>query len=415
MPQDHAPQNATGSNHAARAPLAAKAREKMEQMNVEAAPLNIWLRTWANAPSQKPWFTHTALEAAGEMAQGKVAAGQMKAKPHMWKWREISPYLDRIAQIAATSDVPPVEFAERQQFLLTNPGLNGRLQVASTIRCAVSIYNPGDLARAHLHTPNASRTILSETGGYTNVEGERCEAVRGDLILTPTGAWHDHGNDGNKPVVWIDTLDWPILEFLDCIWLDEDMPAAMTDPKANVPIQHTLHASGTSQRLYAHGGMLPTFVSHNRGIGRGTSPYIHFRGADIRATLDGLKSQAGDPYEGLPIQFVNPANGAPLFTTLGFGAQMLRAGEETRLKRETSNVVYVVIEGRGQTEIAGKTYDWQENDIFVVPNYLWRRHVNNSAKDAVLYTMTDVPLLDKIGHYRAQGRGKDGKVEQLVA
>ena len=128
-----------------------------------------------------------------------------------------------------------------------------------------------------------------------------------------------------------------------------------------------------------------------------------------------MKSQAGDPYEGLPIQFVNPANGAPLFTTLGFGAQMLRAGEETRLKRETSNVVYVVIEGRGQTEIAGKTYDWQENDIFVVPNYLWRRHVNNSAKDAVLYTMTDVPLLDKIGHYRAQGRGKDGKVEQLVA
>jgi gentisate 1,2-dioxygenase len=29
---------------------------------------------------------------------------------------------------------------------------------------------------------NASRTILSERGRYTNVEGERCEAVRGDLI-----------------------------------------------------------------------------------------------------------------------------------------------------------------------------------------------------------------------------------------
>ena len=79
----------------------------------------------------------------------------------------------------------PIEFAERQQFLLTNPGLGGRLQVTNTIRCAVSIYNPGDVAPVHIHTPNASRTILSENGGYTVVEGERCAASRGDLILTP--------------------------------------------------------------------------------------------------------------------------------------------------------------------------------------------------------------------------------------
>jgi gentisate 1,2-dioxygenase len=99
--------------------------------------------------------------------------------------------------------VSPIEFAERQQFLLTNPGLGGRLQVTSTMRCAVSIYNPGDVAPVHIHTPNASRTILSEKGGYTTIEGERCEAARGDLILTPNGTWHDHGNDGSEPVVWI--------------------------------------------------------------------------------------------------------------------------------------------------------------------------------------------------------------------
>jgi len=38
----------------------------------------------------------------------------------------------------------------------------------------------------HLHSPNASRTILSDKGGYTVVEGERCTANRGDLILTRT-------------------------------------------------------------------------------------------------------------------------------------------------------------------------------------------------------------------------------------
>lgn len=400
--------------HAARAPLAAKAREAMEKLNGEAGHLAIWLRTQANAPSQKPWFTHTDAADAGQMAQGKVAAGQMKASPHLWKWREISPYLDKIAQIAANADVPPVEFAERQQFLLTNPGLAGRLQVASTIRCAVSIYNPGDLARAHLHTPNASRTILSDSGGYTNVEGEKIRAVRGDLILTPNGTWHDHGNDVKKPVVWIDTLDWPILEFLDCIWLDEDMPAGIVDPRANVQIQKTSLEQGYSQRAYGRGGLIPSFLEHNRGAGHGVTPNVHYRGADIRAALEGLRGEKGDPYEGLPLDIVNPVSGAPLFATLGFGAQMIRAGEETLAKRETSNVVYVVLEGRGQTEVGGRTFDWEENDIFVVPNFLWRRHVNKGPKDAVLYTMHDRPLLQKIGQHRVQGRGKDGSVVQIV-
>jgi len=79
------------------------------------------------------------------------------------------------AGIASAADVSPIEFADRQSILLTNPGLNGRLQVTNTIRCAISIYNPGDIAPAHVHSPNASRTILSDKGGYTNVEGERCE------------------------------------------------------------------------------------------------------------------------------------------------------------------------------------------------------------------------------------------------
>ncbi len=135
-------QNPSHAHAHVRAPIASAAREMMEALNVEAAPLNIWLRTQANAPAQRPWFKETELGTAGAMAAGRVAAAQMKAKPHLWKWREISPYLHKIAGIAATADVPPIEFAERQQFLLTNPGLGGRLQIAAALRCAVSIYNP---------------------------------------------------------------------------------------------------------------------------------------------------------------------------------------------------------------------------------------------------------------------------------
>src|SRR5271154_3784519 len=232
---------------AARAALPSAARAAMEKLNGEAEGLNIWLRTQANAPAQRAWFHDGGLEAGGSLAEGRVGKAQLKPVAHHWRWREISPYLGRIADIARTADVSPIEFADRQQFLLTNPGLGGRLQVASTIRCAVSIYNPGDVAPVHMHTPNASRTILSDNGGYTTIEGERCLAARGDLILTPNGTWHDHGNNGADPVVWIDILDFPLMEFLDCSWIDEDFPG---EREGNARAQRPVHSDGYSAKLY---------------------------------------------------------------------------------------------------------------------------------------------------------------------
>ncbi len=399
-------------------PLAAKlgehgqsAIEAMERMNAQAASLHIWLRTQANSPAQKAWFKETALGAAGQMAQGRVAGGQMKALPHHWRWTEIAPYLDRISKVAAESAISPIAFVDRQQFLLTNPGLHGRLQVASSIRCAVSIYNPGDCAPVHMHSPNASRTILSRNGGYTLVEGERCEAARGDLILTPHGTWHDHGNDGAQPVVWMDVLDWPLLEFLDCIWLDEGFAG---EKAANGRTQATRFGNGHSHSLYGSGGMVPTFGAAVPGIGMRTSPLIHYRGTDIRDTLAGLKSQAGDPHEGVALRFTNPLTGQPVFPTMDYGAQLLRPGEQTLFKRETSSVVYVVLEGQGETEVAGRTFQWDENDIFVVPNFLWRRHRNAAKTDAVLYSVSDRALLEHIGQYRAQGHDEAGRVIDLA-
>jgi gentisate 1,2-dioxygenase len=387
------------------------AREAMERLNSEAAPLHIWLRTQANAPAQRPWFRDTGLAAGGRVAAGRVGAAQLKPVAHHWRWCEIGPYLERIAEIARDADVSPIEFAERQQFLLTNPGLGGRLQVTSTMRCAVSIYNPGDVAPVHIHTPNASRTILSANGGYTTIEGERCTAARGDLILTPNGTWHDHGNDGAEPVVWIDVLDFPLMEFLDCVWLDEEYPG---ETEGNARAQSVTQKAGYSHRLYARGGLVPATVSHRRGFGRETSPMFHYRGADVRAALDDLRDEAMDPYDGVTLRFVNPASGASVFPTLDYRAMLLQPDAGTRLKRETAGTLYQVIEGSGTTEIGGRPFDWEANDIFVVPGFAWRRHLNRGDTDAVLYAVSDAPLLAKIGQYRAQGRLPDGSVVELV-
>lgn len=388
------------------------AREQMEALNPEAKKLQFWIRTEKNAPAQQPWFTIATANEAGTMATGQVAKNQIKALPYRWKWSEYRPYLDKISEIAANADVSPTEFADRQSLLLMNPGLQDRIQVTNTIRCAISIYNPGDIAPAHVHSPNASRTILTEGGGYTNIDGERCDARRGDIILTPNGTWHDHGNDGDEPVVWIDTLDWPLMEYLDIAWVDQDYEATFGTKDKVQPVRQ---GNGYSKKLYNNGGLRPTFVSHQRGFSQKLSPLFHYTGEDIRNTLVDLKSEQGDPYEAIQMELVNPVTGESVFPTLRYSAQLLRAGEATQPKRETSSSYYVVIEGEGYTEVNGQKFDWKPNDVIAVPNFLWRRHVNTSQSDAILYSVSDAALMKNIGQYRSQGKDRDDNVIQIEA
>ncbi len=386
------------------------ARDQMEALNPDAKKLQFWIRTQKNAPAQEPWFSTAGADDTGKLATGQVGKNQLKAVPYRWRWSDYRPYLQKISDIAANADVAPVEFADRQSIVLMNPGLTERIQVTNTIRCAISIYNPGDIAPAHVHSPNASRTILTDNGGYTNIEGERCEARRGDVILTPNGTWHDHGNDGEEPVVWIDTLDWPLMEYLDCAWVDQDYQAAAGTTDRT---QRVKHVDGYSQKLYNNGGMRPTFVSHQRGFSQRLTPLFHYSGVDIRNSLVDLKDETGDPYEAIQMELVNPVTGESVFPTLRYGAQLLRPNEATRPKRETSSGYYVVINGEGYTEINGQKFDWKPNDVIAVPNFLWRRHVNTSSEDAILYSVSDAALMRNIGQYRAQGKDNAGNVIQL--
>ena len=66
-----------------------------------------------------------------------------------------------------------------------------------------------ETAPAHRHTAFAMRFIIEGQGGFTAVHGQRIHMQRGDVILTPTWNWHDHGKDGSGPMIWLDGLDLP--------------------------------------------------------------------------------------------------------------------------------------------------------------------------------------------------------------
>ena len=62
-------------------PLPNKAREMMEAINVEAAKHHVWVRTQANSPAQRPWFSETAGEGSGQLANCPNPIDQLGRPP----------------------------------------------------------------------------------------------------------------------------------------------------------------------------------------------------------------------------------------------------------------------------------------------------------------------------------------------
>jgi gentisate 1,2-dioxygenase len=322
----------------------------------------------------------------------EVKEPQQGYRPALWSWKDIRPLLLEAGRHVS------LEESDRRVLILSNPGAPRRHHSTNTLYVSCSIYNGGELATVHRHTANASRFVLEGSGGFTNIEGEKCSMSRGDLIVTPNGTWHDHGNEGSDPVMWIDVLDLPLVEALGSSAFRFDYVekgAVRKHQGVSQPAEH-------SSRLYAAGGLKPVFATHRRGDSLGTPMFV-YRWQEAKRALEGLRGYEGSPHDGVILEYVNPVDGEPVTTTMSFSVQLLRPGERTRPHRHTASAFYCCLQGRGLTEADGQEFRWGENDLFVLPSWAPHRHVNlDSSGDAILYSVSDAPTLRKLGLYREE-------------
>ena len=101
-----------------------------------------------------------------ELASQMTPQPQPKMIPHMWRWSTTASIIEESARAVPVGD-------ERRALQLFNPGLGGRWATTNNLIAAVQILLPGEVARAHRHTPTAIRFIIEGTGAYTAVDGER--------------------------------------------------------------------------------------------------------------------------------------------------------------------------------------------------------------------------------------------------
>lgn len=306
-----------------------------------------------------------------------------RAVPHHWKFAEIRPLLIEAGGLVTTEE------AERRVLVLENPALKGQSRITATMYSGVQLVMPGEIAGAHRHTASALRFVLESEGGYTSVASERTIMQRGDFVITPNMAWHDHGQENKKPIIWVDGLDLHMINFFEAGFMDQ----------GNEKVQTLGKRTGDSEARYGS-GMAPMAGGSPFGI---TTPIFNYTYAKSRAALMGI-AEGGepDPHLAHTLRYINPLDGGWAMPTIATWLTHIPRGFETRAQRATDGRTIVCAEGEIVLDVGGKTFTLGESDIAVVPAWTW--HSLRANKNAVAFTFSDRSAQEKLGIWREERR-----------
>jgi gentisate 1,2-dioxygenase len=300
-------------------------------------------------------------------------------KPALWKYADARPHLMEAGKLITAKE------AIRRVLVLENPGMRGESCITQSLYAGLQLILPGEIAPSHRHTQSALRFIVEGTGAYTAVDGERTSMAPGDFLITPSWTYHDHGNPGNEPVVWMDGLDIRIVQLFG---------AQFHEPYPE-EVQPVTRGEGASVARFGN-NLAPLGATAPFGK---TSPIFTYPYARSRESLDKLqRDQAPDPCHGWKMRFINPLTGGHAMPTIAAFIQLAPKGFATLPYRSTDGTIYSLVEGQAKVKIGGERFDVQPRDTFVVPSW-WPVEIQASA-DTVLFSFSDRPGQEAMGLWR---------------
>jgi len=305
------------------------------------------------------------------------------AKVHKWSYDSARDYLMRAGDLISAKQ------AERRVLILENPGLGGLSSITPSLYAGLQLILPGEIAPAHRHAQCALRFVLEGEDAYTSVDGEKAVMRPFDLVLTPGGQWHDHGNPTAKPMIWLDGLDIPTVRHFDASFAEGYAEDQFPE---QVPAGDSLNRYGRNMRpLKGH-------VADRRPAHQ---PLFHYPYAEWRPALDAMAKGAEiDPHLGHALEFLNPVNGGPIMSTISAHVRLMPAGFETRDRRSTDGTIFVVVEGEGEAVVEGETIALAPREILVVPS--WKTVRFKAQSQLVLFGYSDKACQEKLNLYKEE-------------
>jgi gentisate 1,2-dioxygenase len=320
--------------------------------------------------------------------------------PMVWRWADVEPFARRALDMVK----PGRGEGERRAVTLNNPHTGGR-GATHTLTAALQCVNPGDISPSHKHVAAAIRFIIQGEGTVTIVNGEPAPMRPGDLVLTPSLYWHGHVSEGPGPMMWMDSLDAPLVGLLRSGMQQEPYPDE---------IEPATHALGESYSRYGSGHLRPTW-DQGPAPAPNVSPLLSFPWEQTEKALHEMAKVDASPFDDISFEYTNPITGGPVLPTIGCWIQMLRPGIHTKAHRHSASQVYHVFRGEGATIVDGVRIDWKQGDFFALAPYSWHEWINTSSSDeAVLFSTTDIPVLKPHNLYFENEYPKDNGHQKVT-
>jgi gentisate 1,2-dioxygenase len=271
--------------------------------------------------------------------------------------------------------------------------MRGESCITQSLYAGLQLSLPGEIAPSHRHTQSALRFIVEGSGAYTAVDGERTTMRPGDFIITPSWTFHDHGNPGGEPVVWMDGLDIRIVATFGAqfheVFPEEIQPVARSEGAASARFGSGL------KPLEAR----PPFGK--------TSPIFNYPYERSREALAILaRDEDPDACHGWKMQFTNPLTGGHAMPTIAAFIQLLPQRWRSSSYRCTDGTIYSVVEGAGSVSVSGQRFEFEPRDTFVVPS--WMPMELEARSETVLFSFSDRPGQEAMGLWREQREEKRG-------
>lgn len=301
--------------------------------------------------------------------------------PYLWKWEGL---LDGLMKASETIGI---EEAERRAIRLVSPHMPLK-STSRTLQFTFSIVNPGEVARAHRHNMAAIRFVVQGKGAYTAVNGERFPMEEGDLILTPNWTWHDHHNESDQPIIWLDGLDGPLIQSFNVLFFEE---YERNEQPITRRTGESLSRLGFARSPKKDDGEL-------RGV-----PF-RYSWTDTYKALKTLGESERDPHDGILLRYINPTTGGFTYPTMSCEIQLFKSKDKTNMHRHTSTSLYHVFKGQGRTAVGEGHLEWKKGDSFVIPLWQWHAHENVADEEAVLFSINDRPVMESLQLYKEESK-----------
>src|ERR1700740_545475 len=264
-----------------------------------------------------------------------------RCSPVIWHYDDIK------RLVMESGALNTAEEAERRVLILENPGMRGESKATNTLFAGVQMILPCEVPPAHPHVSSAIRFVLDGEGAYTAVEGEKAYMSPGDFVITANWAPHDHGNTSKKPMLWLDVLDFPAINFFETSFAEG----------SDEPTQETTRQDGDSLRRYGP-GVLP-----DGKWDKSYTPVINYTYKRTRPIIERMLAAGDvDKSHGARVRYANPVTGGPVLPTMSAWLAMLPKGFKGEPYRATDGTIFVCVEGEGRTWVDGKVLTWGRND-----------------------------------------------------